>query len=153
MEETPQITQTDKKKTIQWHCLNTKLVQNSTGWRFWARNIVCSIDRVKIIPVLYHAMKTYWGSGGTVPRILDVGTRWRWVVCFTPRPFYPQRKSPRYPLDRRLGGLQSRSGRGGEEKNWQPAPGIEPQNTDSPAHSQSLYRLSYHGLTGYVFTA
>jgi hypothetical protein len=26
-------------------------------------------------------------------------------------------KSPRYPLDRRLGGPQSRSGRGGEEEN------------------------------------
>jgi hypothetical protein len=32
----------------------------------------------------------------------------------------------RYPLDRRLGGPQSRSGRGGEEKNSQPPPGIEP---------------------------
>jgi hypothetical protein len=31
----------------------------------------------------------------------------------------PQGKSP-YPLDRRLGGPQSRSGRGGEEKNSQP---------------------------------
>jgi hypothetical protein len=29
----------------------------------------------------------------------------------------PQGKSLRYPLDRRLGGLQSRSKRGGEEKN------------------------------------
>jgi hypothetical protein len=38
----------------------------------------------------------------------------------------PQGKSPRYPLDRRLGGPQSRSGRGGEEKNSHPPPGIEP---------------------------
>jgi len=29
-------------------------------------------------------------------------------------------------LDRRLGGPQSRSGHGGEEKNSQPPPGIEP---------------------------
>jgi len=29
-------------------------------------------------------------------------------------------------LDRRLGGPQSRSGRGGEEKNSQPPPGKEP---------------------------
>jgi hypothetical protein len=36
------------------------------------------------------------------------------------------KKSPWYPLDRRLGGPQSRSGRGGEEKNTQPPPGIEP---------------------------
>jgi len=35
-------------------------------------------------------------------------------------------KQPRYPLDRRLGGPQSRSGRGGEEKNPQPLPGLEP---------------------------
>jgi hypothetical protein len=38
----------------------------------------------------------------------------------------PHGKSPWYPLDRRLGGPQSRSGRGGEEKNSQPLPGIEP---------------------------
>jgi hypothetical protein len=35
-------------------------------------------------------------------------------------------KSPWYPLDRRLGGSQSRSGRSGEEKNYQPPPGNEP---------------------------
>jgi hypothetical protein len=32
------------------------------------------------------------------------------------RPLYPKGKSPWYVLDRRLSGLQSRSGRGGEEK-------------------------------------
>jgi hypothetical protein len=35
-------------------------------------------------------------------------------------------KEPRYPLDRRLGGPQSRSGRDGEEKNSQLPPEIEP---------------------------
>jgi hypothetical protein len=34
-------------------------------------------------------------------------------------------KSPWYPLDRRLGGNQSRSGHGGEEKNSQLLPGLE----------------------------
>jgi hypothetical protein len=38
------------------------------------------------------------------------------VVSFTPRPLYPRGKGPLYPLDRRLGGPQSRSGRHGEEK-------------------------------------
>jgi hypothetical protein len=38
---------------------------------------------------------------------------------------YPQGKSPSYPLDRRLGGNQSRSGSGGEEKNSQLPPGTE----------------------------
>jgi hypothetical protein len=37
----------------------------------------------------------------------------------------PQGKSPWYPLYRRLGGPQIRSGRG-EEKNSQSPPGIEP---------------------------
>jgi hypothetical protein len=74
----------------------------------------------------HHAMKTYWGSGGIAPRSLDLGTRWRWVISFTPQPLYPQGKSPWYPLDRRLGGPQSRSGQGGKEKNSQPPPGIEP---------------------------
>jgi hypothetical protein len=36
------------------------------------------------------------------------------LVSFTPLQFYPRGKSPRYPLDRRLGEPQSRSGRRGE---------------------------------------
>jgi hypothetical protein len=67
------------------------------------------------------------------------------VVSFTPQPLYLQGKSTRYPLDRRLGGPQSHSGRGGEEKNSHPPPGIEPYNPDRPARSPTLYRLSYHG--------
>jgi len=65
-----------------------------------------------------HAMKAYWRSGCVAPRILDLGTIWRWVVSFTPRQPYPQGKSPRYPLNRRLGGPQSRSVRGDEEKEF-----------------------------------
>jgi hypothetical protein len=47
------------------------------------------------------------------------------VVSFTIRPLYHQRKRPWYPLDRRLGGPQSRSKRCCEEKNSLPLPGIE----------------------------
>jgi hypothetical protein len=59
--------------------------------------------------------------------ILDLDTRWRWVARFAPRPLYSQGKSPRYPLDRRLGGPQSQPGRCIEETNrasariWTPA--------------------------------
>jgi len=61
------------------------------------------------------------GSRGIAPRILDLGTRWIWVVSFTSRPLYPQGKSPRYPLDRRLGGPPEPFWtRGGEEKNSLP---------------------------------
>jgi hypothetical protein len=69
------------------------------------------------------------------------------VVSFTPRPLYLQGKSPLYPLDRRLDGPPSRSGCGGEEKNSQPPPGMEPYNSDLPARSPALYQLSYHGST------
>jgi hypothetical protein len=57
------------------------------------------------------------------------------VVSFTPWPCYPQ-----YPLYRRLGGPQRRSGRRGEEKI------LDPTGTQTPtplSSSQSLFRLSY----------
>jgi hypothetical protein len=76
----------------------------------------------------HHVIKAYFRSGGKVPRILDLDTRWRWVVSFTSRSFYPQGKSPWYLLDRRLGGPQSRSRHGGEEN---------PSN--HPARSPALY--------------
>jgi hypothetical protein len=86
----------------------------------------------KSVPVLFltehHAMKAYWGSRGIAPPILDVSTRWGWMVSFTPRPLYHQGKSPWCPVDRKLCGPKSRSGRGGEEKNSQPSPGFEPPN-------------------------
>jgi hypothetical protein len=44
-----------------------------------------------------------------------------------------------------MGRPQSRSGRGGEEKNSQPPPEIEPYNPHRPAGSPALYRLDYHG--------
>jgi hypothetical protein len=64
-------------------------------------------------------MKVYCGSEGITPCILDIGTRWKSVVSFSPLPLYPEGKSCRYPLDRRLGGPLSPSGYGGEEKNSQ----------------------------------
>jgi hypothetical protein len=55
-------------------------------------------------------------SGCIDPRILDLGTSWRLVVSFAPRPLYPRGKSPQYPLNRSLGGPKKRSGLHGEEK-------------------------------------
>jgi hypothetical protein len=83
-------------------------------------------------------MKAYWGSGSIAPRILDLGTRWRWMVNFTPRPLCPHGKSPWYPLDRRLGELQSRSGRGSEEKNPHPLPGLELPNIQPLAQRYTI---------------
>jgi hypothetical protein len=59
------------------------------------------------LPVLTYAPRhedTGGSDGGPIaPCILNLGTTWAWV--YKPRPFYPP-----YPLDRRLGGPQSRSG-------------------------------------------
>jgi hypothetical protein len=52
-------------------------------------------------------MKTH-GEWGRAPPFLN---SWKWVVSFTPRQIYPLVRSPRYPLCRKLGGSQSRSGR------------------------------------------
>jgi hypothetical protein len=70
-------------------------------------------------------------------------TRWRWMASFTPLMLYPQGRSPRYPLDRRLGGPQSQSGHREEEKNLTLS-GIEPR---PPAHSSLLYQLEQSCLT------
>jgi hypothetical protein len=49
---------------------------------------------------------------------LDLGTRWRRVISFTHLPLpHPPPERALYPLERRLGWPQSRSGRCGEEKN------------------------------------
>jgi len=88
----------------------------------------------------HHAMKAYWGSRGTAPRIRDLGIRWMWVVSFKYWPLYRQRRSPCYPLERRLGGPQSQSVGGGEEKTLQPLLGLEPASIQP-----SAIPLSYPG--------
>jgi hypothetical protein len=71
-------------------------------------------------------MKAYWDSGSIAPRILYICTRWRLVISFKTRPLYLQEKSLQYPLDRRLAGPQSHSERSGEERSFQPLPGLDP---------------------------
>jgi hypothetical protein len=63
----------------------------------------------------HNAMKTYWGSGGIALHVLNHGIGWSLVVSFTLRPLYSRGNRPRYRLDRRLGGLQNRYERGGDE--------------------------------------
>jgi hypothetical protein len=63
----------------------------------------------------------------------------------------PRGKDPRYPLYRRLGGPQSRSGHRDYRKKPLPPAGIEPRSPGRPARSQTLYCLSYPGsLTSQV---
>jgi hypothetical protein len=62
------------------------------------------------------------------------------VVSYTGRLIYPQEKS----TYRRLVGPQSRSGRGGEEKNSHPLPGLEPPIIEPVAqrYTTELSRLT-----------
>jgi hypothetical protein len=58
----------------------------------------------KGVPV--HAMKTYEGSRGTAPLILNLRISRRWVVTYTPRSLYPPGKETGYPLNRWMIGPQ-----------------------------------------------
>jgi hypothetical protein len=63
----------------------------------------------------YECREGIWESGGMAPLFFTLDARWR-MISFAPGPFYLQEKNPQYPLNRRLGGPQSRSGRFGETK-------------------------------------
>jgi hypothetical protein len=65
-------------------------------------------------------MKIYGGVKVYLLTILDLGSRWRLVVSFTPRPLYSHEKSQRYPLNWRLDG--SRTSLDGAEKRKSLAP-------------------------------
>jgi hypothetical protein len=92
-------------------------------------------------------MRTYgeWKYSSTIL----LGTRLRWVVSFTPLPFYPRCKNPRYPLCRRLGGLQGRSGRYRKERILIPMPGIEPRFLGSPSRHYTGWAIA--ALVGRIY--
>jgi hypothetical protein len=48
--------------------------------------------QVKLPPV--HAMEAYRGSRDIAPLVINLGTKWRWVVNFKLRSFYPLERSP-----------------------------------------------------------
>jgi hypothetical protein len=61
---------------------------------FMTHNGKGKVVRVLNYEVIKHcAMKAYGGGGCIYPHF-DLGTSWRWVVSFTPRPLYPRGKSP-----------------------------------------------------------
>jgi hypothetical protein len=109
------------KRPLGRHSRSCQCVQSRVGWEYFGCGVHLEVKIKVKLPLRlsiteHHPMKAYWGSGGIAPRILDLGTRWRWVVSLTPRPHYPQGKSPWYPLDRRLGGRE----------NFPAPPGIDP---------------------------
>jgi hypothetical protein len=73
-------------------------------------------------------MKPYGRVDMYMSTILDLGTTVdgnEWSASLPGR-FTPRKKSSRYTLDRRLGGLQIRSGHCGTQKNILSLPVIEP---------------------------
>jgi hypothetical protein len=60
------------------------------------------------------------GSGCIDSSFLDLCNNWRWVVSFTPRPFYIRGISSLYPSLGMLGRPQNRSGRYSEVKILEP---------------------------------
>jgi hypothetical protein len=62
--------------------------------------------------------------------------------------FTHRKRVPFYPLDRRLGGPQSRSGRSGEEKNSQPLPGLEPP-VIQPVANEVIKMYDFYSLSLY----
>ena len=93
---------------------------------------------VKLFPA--HAMKTYRGSRGITPFLTSALDGSEWLTS-RPHRLIP-RKEPRYPLNMRLDGPQSRYGRFGEEKNLLPHPGFESRTVQPRIES---YRLRYPG--------
>jgi hypothetical protein len=68
------------------------------------------------------------GRSVGIVRLRTKTTEFFLVVSYTTLPLYHQENSPRYPLDRRLGGPQSRPGLYGEQKTLFPlkAPAVHP---------------------------
>jgi hypothetical protein len=107
------------------------LIQNLTQYKHTDRKTLCTLHSDSCNTVQTHHRLVPFPSIHRVERLLQWGSSrllnlLHEALRFTPRPLYPQGKSPWYPLNRRLGGPQSRSGRCGEEKNSQPPLGIEP---------------------------
>jgi hypothetical protein len=86
-------------------------------------------------------MQACWGSFST-DSLTSAIYEGEWSAS-PPGRFTHQEKSPWYPLDRKLGGPQNRSGRGGEEKNLWLLPGLEPPIIQAVAqrYSTEISRL------------
>jgi hypothetical protein len=77
----------------------------------------------------------YRESRGIALPFLDHGTRRGWEVSVTPRPLFTPEKT-RYPLYRRLGGPQDRSG---QVRKISPPPGLDPRTVQPVASRYTDY--------------
>jgi hypothetical protein len=122
---------------VWWHIRSISSVSFVT--------VINHVKKVKMSLCLtkHHAMRTYWGSGSIAPRILNLGTRWRWVVSLTHRPLYPEERTPGTHW---VGGwVGPRTGQDAVVKKIILSPRQE-LNPGRRARSQALYRLRYPTL-------
>jgi hypothetical protein len=115
-----------------------------TAWRQWQAKANKYIPKQQSSPATLH--DGAWGerrynSFSFLTSALDGG---EWATSRLGRAL-SRGKDPRYPLYRRLGGPQSRSGHRGYRKNPLLLPGIEPRSPGRPARSQIPYWLRYPG--------
>jgi hypothetical protein len=100
--------------TMNWQVGGLK---KASGGPFYleATQILVKLSLCRINYALWH--EDLPGQWRYSTAILNLGTRWRWMVSFTPWLLNPWRNCHWYPLDRRLGGPQNWSGCCREKKN------------------------------------
>jgi hypothetical protein len=79
------------RKTV-YHGVTTTVEQHATD-HAPHRAVKVKVKLSLCLPK-HHAMKTYWGSGGIAPRILDFGTRWGEWSALRPGHFIPRERAP-----------------------------------------------------------
>ena len=113
---------------VSWKCYSLlsvsglkchKIFKCSTTYCLFCHLVLCEwlcldvgllLIKVKVKLFLEQDTKAQRESRCIALLFLQPSARWGWVVSTTPRPLYPRGKT-RYPLYRRLGGPQGRSGR------------------------------------------
>jgi hypothetical protein len=67
------------------------------------KNKILNVCKGKVVPELNWLSAVTWRHTREwrySSTVLDLDTRWRWVVSFTPLSLYPRGRSPWYPLHR-----------------------------------------------------
>jgi hypothetical protein len=91
------------------------------------------------------AVNNYWGSGGVVPRNLDLDTRWRWFFSFTSHRFtLPVRGSSAHWIGGWVGSSAGLNGVAKRKISSLPLPGIEPRSSiPSLSHCTNLATVTH----------
>ena len=117
-------------------CIQVKIKNNILGSTIFVHPYLSEIKKGKVSPLQARLWPRGWVEISFYSSKTAALEEGEWSAARPSRTLPPVKT--RYPLYRRLGGPQGRSG---WAENLAPT-GI--RSPDRPAHSQSLYRLSYH---------